>query len=117
MDTKDSIKIVDTVYDRQKFINSTDIEFKELLNKTASTIIEVPTIEELFVMYNQLFYSIPKEGDLSHTTLIQQSSEYLGLNNNENIDIQALLDEITSLRDENYELQLLNTKLQESLSS
>jgi hypothetical protein len=52
-----------------------------------------------------LFYDIPKFGETnSHEYLIKQSSDYVGsaiLTD----DIQALLDEITSLREENLELQ------------
>jgi hypothetical protein len=52
------------------------------------------------VLYEQLFYQIPKEGDSnSHQYIIQKEAEYLGINLNTD-DIQALLTEITTLRQE-----------------
>lgn len=116
MDNIETIKISDTVYDKQKFLNAVDISFKELVNRTPVPTEDIPTVEDLFIMYNQIFYSIPKEGDYSHTTLVSQSSEYLGLNNSQNVDIQSLLDEITSLREENYQKDLLISQLQSQTS-
>ena len=58
-----------------------------------------------FVLYNTLFYEIPKEGEVnSHQFLIKNSVEYVGSQSTSN-DLQALLNEITSLREENLTLQ------------
>ena len=63
------------------------------------------TIDEFFQLYNDLFYEIPKLGETnSHEYLIKQSSDYVGSTILTD-DIQALLDEITALREENLELQ------------
>jgi hypothetical protein len=117
MDNIESIKITDTVYDKQKYLNTVNIEFTELVNKTPVPVETIPTVEDFFIIYNQIFYSIPKEGDYSHTTLVSQSSEYLGISNSQNVDIQTLLDEITSLRDELYQKDLLLSQYQPSTNS
>ena len=56
-------------------------------------------------MYNNLFFLIPKTGPNSHTTLIEQSSEYVDYKANQE-EIQALLDEITELREQNLQLNI-----------
>ena len=59
---------------------------------------------KFFNFYNTLFYDIPVEGDInSHTYLVKTSGEYIGFNENSE-DIQVLLDEITSLQQENLVL-------------
>jgi len=50
-----------------------DGSFSELAN-TKSDI----TPESFFIMYRDLFYSIPKVGKESHTTLIEESTAYVG---------------------------------------
>ncbi len=50
-------------------------------------------------MYDELFFDIPKEGDIdSHRYILQREAEYLGVKFADDIDIQALLQEITDLR-------------------
>lgn len=59
------------------------------------------SIDDFFKLYEELFYIIPKEGDTnSHRYILNKESEYLGVRLADEIDIQALLDEITSLRQE-----------------
>ena len=66
---------------------------------------EPVSVDEFFVLYNDLFYEIPKEGDInSHEFLIKQSTEYVGAQGISD-EMQALFDEITVLREENLELQ------------
>lgn len=71
------------------------------------------TVPEFFEYYKQIFFLIPKFGDTdSHNYLIKTSQEYIGDNGNDNDDItQALIQEITSLREENLQLQqqIINT--------
>jgi len=62
------------------------------------------TVSDFFQNYNQLFYQIPKEGETnSHEYLIKRSSEYANFNAT-NDDIQALIDEINILQQQNLEL-------------
>jgi predicted metal-dependent hydrolase len=51
-------------------------------------------------LYEDLFYQIPREGDTnSHRYILQKEADYLGVSISQD-DIQALLNEITSLRQE-----------------
>ena len=60
-----------------------------------------------FLIYIILyFYEIPAEGSVnSHTFLIERSSEYIGFTEENDQNIQVLLDEITSLREELLQTQ------------
>ena len=72
------------------------------------------SVEQFFQYYQELFYLIPKFGEMmSHEYLIKASSEYVGTSETQNEEIQALINEITSLRQTNLELnqQLINTKI------
>jgi hypothetical protein len=91
------IPIEKTVYDKNTFSKVIDTQFHQLLNNQTE---ETPvfTIDDFFTLYEDLFYQIPKEGDTnSHRYILEKEAEYLGVNINEE-DIQALLDEITNLR-------------------
>jgi hypothetical protein len=56
-------------------------------------------------LYDQLFYQIPKEGDInSHQYILQREADYLGISISQD-DVQALLNEITSLRQQVLEAQ------------
>lgn len=73
-----------------------DTEFKTFItNPTVNAI----TLEEFFQNYNDIFYQIPKEGDLnSHTYILNQTLQYLDLKLANDAEIQLLLEEITNLR-------------------
>ena len=67
-------------------------------------------------MYNSLFYDIPADGETnSHEYLVKTSGEYINFEQNDE-DIQALLDEITTLRQENLDLtqQVINLQISSS---
>ena len=52
-----------------------------------------------------MFYQIPKEGDTnSHQFILQREADYLGIVISQD-DVQALLDEITSLRQQVLDTQ------------
>jgi hypothetical protein len=92
------------LYDKSAYLNTINNQFTELVPSTPEGV-SVPTTEEFFELYNELFYEIPKEGEInSHEYLIKQSTDYIG-SQVITEDIQALLDEITSLREENLTLQ------------
>lgn len=108
----DKISLNKTVKEKNQYQKVIDVSFTQLV--PAPQVDTTPTKEEqisnFFSQYEELFYDIPKEGESrSHTYLIKQSSDYV---NSQLIDedVQALLDEISSLREENLELQrqLLN---------
>jgi hypothetical protein len=90
-------KLNKTIYDKAQYKNTIDTTFS---NNQSSTlpVEETISINEFFRSYENLFYNIPIDGDTnSHTYLVQQSSQYIGSTSTPE-EIQVLLDEITSLR-------------------
>ncbi len=86
------------VFDKNTFEKVVDTQFSQLINLQASDVAVPLTVDEFFKLYEEIFYQIPKEGDInSHRYILEKEAEYLGVNLN-NDDIQALLDEITTLR-------------------
>ena len=94
------------VYDKNQYQKVIDTSFTQLVQPTVSTGSALPSINQFFEYYNQLFFDIPKFGEVnSHEYLIQTSQEYIGTSNIISAEIQALIDEVTELRQENLELQ------------
>jgi hypothetical protein len=107
------IPIEKQVFDKNIFPKVIDTEFHQLLNNTSE---ETPvfTIEDFFQLYEDLFYQIPKEGDTnSHRYILEKEAEYLGVIISQD-DIQALLDEITILRQEVLDTQTTINELNKS---
>ena len=96
-----------TVHEKNQYKKVIDTEFTQLI-QPVTPVVETSTDEKIskfFNDYQDLFYDIPKEGETnSHTYLIKQSSDYVD-NQIIDDDVQALLDEIASLREENLGLQ------------
>jgi len=103
-DSGSELKLSKKLYNKSAYLNVIDTQFTELVPPTPP--VEEPvSVDEFFVLYDALFYEIPKEGEVnSHQFLIKSSIEYVDSQATSN-DIQALLDEITSLREENLVLQ------------
>ncbi len=96
-----NIKVDKTILGRNDSIVDTNFSFFLKENNVPEF-----TIEDFFQLYEELFYQIPKEGDVeSHTYILNKEAEYLGIRLASDVDIQALLNEITSLRQ-----QLLESK-------
>ena len=98
------IPIEKQVFDKNIFPKVIDTEFSQLLNNVSE---ETPvfTIEDFFQLYENLFYQIPKEGDTnSHRYILEKEADYLGVIVNQD-DIQALLEEITTLRQQVLDTQ------------
>jgi len=106
-----------TTFSSEEFNQNIDTSFNELGVVPLSEQIESqPTVDEFFTLYNELFYSIPEEGETnSHEYLIQQSSEYINFNPNQD-EIIALQNEIAELRKELLESQTQFVNLQISSS-
>ena len=84
------IPIEKQVFDKNAFGKVIDTQFSQLLNNVSE---ETPvfTLEDFFQLYEQLFYQIPKEGDIdSHRFILEKEADYLGVIINQD-DIQALL--------------------------
>ena len=71
-------------FNKAQYPKTIDTQFKELGTTTISQDIQnQPTVDEFFVLYNELFYDIPPSGEInSHEYLIQQSSEYINYEQN-----------------------------------
>lgn len=99
------IRIKKTVFDKRDFISVVDRSFTSFVEP--EQVIETDTVEELFRLYEKLYFSIPKEGETnSHRYILERSSELVDFEKNTE-DIQPLLNEIAQLR-----VQLLNANQQ-----
>jgi hypothetical protein len=101
------VNLIKQVYDKNQYQKVIDTSFTQLVQPTiVPTGSALPTVNQFFEYYNQLFFDIPKFGEVnSHEYLIKTSQEYVGTSNVVNDEIQALIDEITELRQENLDLQ------------
>lgn len=99
----EKINLNKNVFNKQDFLNTVNTSFTQLV---LPIILPTPvfTVDDFFVQYENLFFQIPKEGDInSHQYLVERSGAYIEFNR-VNEEIQALLEEITQLRQENLEL-------------
>lgn len=93
MDEK--IILTKTVLNNEKFQQTVDTSFKYFAEPVP--VQDPDTIEELFRLYNKLFFEIPVTGKNSHQYLVTKSSElYIAPKVSE--EIQPLLDEVADLR-------------------
>jgi hypothetical protein len=104
----ESVTLVKQAFNKDKFNETVNTDFTELGVPEVDLSFFDPnlaTIGDFFTIYNNLFFLIPKTGPNSHTELIIQSSEYVDYKANQE-EIQALLDEITDLREQNLQLNI-----------
>ncbi len=86
-----------TVFKKEAYENTINTSFSQV-PIPPSPLVDTVTVTEFFNIYNTLFYDIPAEGDVnSHTYLVAKSGDYINADQT-NEDVQALLDEITILR-------------------
>lgn len=96
-----------TVFDKEKFNQTVDTQFSELIDKDQPIPFDIntATVADFFALYDRFFYEIPKQGDVnSHYYLVETSGEYINFNKYQE-EIQALLQEISELRAGNLELR------------
>ena len=99
------ISVQKTVFNKDTYGRVIDTQFHQLINQGVTQESLSFTVDDFFQLYEDLFYQIQKEGDTnSHRYIIQKEADYLGVSINQD-DIQALLDEITSLRQQVLESQ------------
>jgi hypothetical protein len=79
----------------------TDTQFSDYVtpSPTQEIVDQIPTVDVFFENYDVLFYQIPLTGSNSHSTLVEKSSEYLGL------DLNLLLEQLNFLQEQNQQLQ------------
>ena len=104
---KQLVNLTKTTYSKIQYPKVIDTQFTQLIPFSASLAEEpLPTVDEFFNFYNQLFFDIPKFGETnSHEYLIKTSTEYIGASSVVNDELQALVDEVTSLRQQLLESQ------------
>lgn len=101
-----NVNLNKNVANRISYEKVIDTSFTELgVQPVREQIDEQPNLQKFFKMYNDLFYQIPEEGEInSHSYLILTSAEYIGYENNTD-EIQALQNEISTLRTQLLESQ------------
>ena len=103
----EQVNLNKNVFLKDQYEKVIDTSFTQLVQPAATSSVVPPSISvaEFFTNYQTLFFEIPKYGNTnSHEYLIKTSQEYAGDFNNDNT-IQALIEEVTSLRQENLTLQ------------
>lgn len=92
-----TIPVKHAVYNKDRFSKVIDTQFKELY--TTEPVTPEVTVSDFFIMYEDIFFNIPKEGDIeSHRYILNKEAEYLGVRFADDVDVNALLNEITDLR-------------------
>ena len=94
-------------FDKDKFNETVDTEFSQLITKPDPSFFDLnlATLKDFWLLYDKFFYDIPKLGNIeSHEYLAKTSGEYANVDNISS-EVQVLLDEIASLREENLELR------------
>ena len=99
------IPVQKTVFDKDSYSRVIDTQFSQLI--TPEDDILSFSIDDFFELYDQLFYQIPRDGETnSHQYILQREADYLGISISQD-DVQALLDEITSLRQQVLDTQTI----------
>jgi hypothetical protein len=104
----EQINLNKVVYAKTQYERVIDTSFTQLVEPEPVSPLSIPSISvaEFFSNYQEIFYQIPKFGNVnSHEYLIKTSQIYIGENQIDNETIQALVEEITQLRQENLTLQ------------
>lgn len=106
-----------TVYNSTQYKKVIDTSLTQYV--TPPPVEDTITVEEFFNYYNKIFYDIPAEGNInSHSYLVKTSGEYIQ-SSTSNEEVQLLLDEITSLRQQllTSQQQIINLQVSSSLQN
>ena len=100
-------------FSKNQYERVIDTSFTQLVSSSiAPTASQLMSVGEFFNTYQELFFTIPKFGEYnSHEYIVKTSGEYIGSTTSDE-SIEALIEEITQLRQENLELnqQLIESK-------
>lgn len=95
---KQKINLNKQVFSKTQYPRVVNTEFTQLIpTETEPVAVQDVSVDEFFVLYDKLFFEIPKTGNNSHETLITTSTDYVGYNLL-TTEIEALQQEITELR-------------------
>ena len=110
------IPVQHAVYNKSRFSKVIDTQFKEFAIETP--VAPEVTVEDFFKLYDELFFDIPKEGDInSQRYILNRTAEYLGVKFADDVNITALLEEITTLRQQLLITEAENLRLLEQSSN
>jgi hypothetical protein len=99
------IPVQKTVFSKDSYSRVVDTQFSQLITQEDETLSF--SVDDFFTLYDQLFYQIPRDGETnSHQYILQREADYLGISISQE-DVQALLDEITSLRQQVLDTQTI----------
>jgi hypothetical protein len=99
------IPVQKTVFSKDSYGRVIDTQFSQLITQEDETLSF--SVDDFFELYDQLFYQIPRDGETnSHQYILQREADYLGISISQE-DVQALLDEITSLRQQVLDTQTI----------
>jgi len=99
------VDLVRQEFEKNRYNKNIDTSFSQFVAPTLPSASAPPSVQEFFQFYEQLFYVIPKEGDInSHRYLINTSEAYIGASDQSD-EIRALQEEITALRIELLQAQ------------
>jgi len=85
-------------FEKNRYNRNIDTSFSQFVAPTLPSASAPPSVQEFFQYYQQIFYVIPKEGDInSHRYLINTSEAYIGASEQSD-ELRALQEEITALR-------------------
>jgi hypothetical protein len=111
------IPVQKTVFNKDTYERVINTQFKQFLNSNVEEEQPSFTIEDFFQLYENLFFLIPKEGEInSHQYILSREAEYLGVDINQD-NVQALIDEITSLRQQVLDTQTVVNELTKATSN
>lgn len=99
------IPVQSIIYDKDKFTKVVNTQFSEL--NSPPPVVPETTVEAFFELYDELFPIIPNEGETnSHRAILLREAEYLNVQLVEGDEVQALLQEITDLRQQLLEVEV-----------
>lgn len=92
------VDLVRQEFEKNRYNKNIDTSFSQFVAPTLPSASAPPSVQEFFQYYEQIFYVIPKEGDVnSHRYLINTSEAYIGASEQSD-ELKALQEEITALR-------------------
>jgi hypothetical protein len=110
------IPVQKTVFNKDQYSRVIDTQFNQFASQGIEEELSF-TIDDFFELYDQLFYQIPRDGETnSHQYILQREADYLGISLSQD-DVQALLDEITSLRQQVLDTQTVVNELTKATSN
>lgn len=109
------IPVQKTVFNKDTFSKVVNTQFNQLIGEEGEELSF--SVDDFFELYDQLFYQIPTEGETnSHRFILQREADYLGVSISQE-DVQALLDEITNLRQQVLDSQTVINELTKATSN